>query len=115
MLILCQTRTPDTDRLQVRGAFTQKKKLWEAVSGIEPGVGRGLFAVLNDVTGKAPQATLPRLCSTLASVGRATLVAPDGRRRFLVVECSSNKLRDWDTGDDGGPRLNPCLQGAAEE
>lgn len=105
MLVLCQTRTPESERLQIRGIFTQKKKLWETLAELEPGL--ETLVLLDDVSGKKRDANYTKLCAVVATVGRATLLGQDGRRKFLIVSVVPNQLRNWDTDDDGKPQLNP--------
>lgn len=106
MLVLCQTRSPESGKLQIRGIFTQKKKLWEVLGQLDPELER--LVILDDVSGKKRDADYNKLCNVITTVGRATLLGQDGQRRFLVVSVTPNELRDWDTGDDGSPKLNPA-------
>lgn len=103
-LVLCQAKSHDSPKLQVRGVFTQKKKLWEALSGCGHQIG---WKVLDDVVGKEYDSTYTNLCNRLRLVGRATIINAEGERVFLVVDTQVNELRDWDTGEDGKPVLNP--------
>lgn len=107
-LVLCQVKT---DKLQVRGTFSQKKKLWEVLGGCGHQVG---WKVLDDVAGKEYDSTYANLCNRLRLVGRATVLNAEGQRIFLVVDTKVNELRDWDTGEDGKPVLNP-VKDAGEE
>jgi len=107
-LVLCQVKT---DKLQIRGTFSQKKKLWEALGGCGHQVG---WKVLDDVAGKEYDSTYANLCNRLRLVGRATILNAEGKRIFLVVDTKVNEIRDWDTGEDGKPVLNPVKDSEEE-
>jgi len=100
-------RCPHGDRMLVRGVFTQKKKLWAAMGEALGGAALVAdLAIVDDMSGRSSPATYGLLCDRLRVVGRATLVGPDGRREFQVVDALTNELRDWDV-DEEGPRCNP--------
>ena len=101
ILVVCQAKTPGEPRLQVRGVFSQKKKLWE-VLGIQSD-----WKIVNDVTEKEYDATYAILCAQLRQVGRVSIVDANGRRIYFIVEGVKNELRGWDTDGAGNPVVNP--------
>ena len=104
--VLAQCRSEQAGKLQLRGVFTQKKKLWEVLEPLATyPVNR---KVVDDVTGKAYEFLYRCVCDRLRTVGRATILDKDGKRDLLIVETELNKLRDWDTGDDGIVKPNPA-------
>jgi hypothetical protein len=105
VLVLCQTKNPDVPKLQVRGTFSQKKKLWEVLGTCGgPQVG---WKIVDDVSEKQYDLSYSTLCNRLRLTGRATILNAEGKKIFLVVNTEKNVLRDWDTGEDGKPVLNP--------
>ena len=94
-------------KMLVRGVFTQKKKLWEAMEESFSPHPLDSLVIVNDVSGSSVPASYGALCDRLRVLGRATFVAPDGRREFQVVDAVTNELRDWDV-DEEGPRCNPA-------
>jgi hypothetical protein len=96
----------------IRGVFTQKKKLWEAVGKLA-GEMKG-WHVLDDVAGKSYEATYANLCNRLRLIGRATVTNPEGMRVFLIVDAQMNSVRDWDVDEEGKPQPNP-IKGEADE
>ena len=104
--VILQSRQTGVSKGQVRGVFTQKKKLWTALEELA-GSMAGKF-IIDDVTEKEYDASYKSLCDRLRTVGRATILDVNKIREFLVVETNMNEARDWDTGDDGIPRLNPA-------
>jgi hypothetical protein len=85
--------------------------LWEALGGCGHQVG---WKVLDDVAGKEYDSTYANLCNRLRLVGRATILNAEGKRIFLVVDTKVNEIRDWDTGEDGKPVLNPVKDSEEE-
>ena len=102
--MLAQRHPYGQDKVMMRGAFTQKKKLWEAMSTV---VDPTTLILKDDVSGKEIQASYNGLCDKLRRAGRAVFNEPDGRRMFLVAEAVTNELRDWDVDENGVPRYNP--------
>ena len=47
-------------------------------------------------------------------MGRATILDAEGKRIFLVVDTKVNEIRDWDTGENGKPVLNPVKDSEEE-
>jgi hypothetical protein len=97
-----------------RGVFTQKKKLWETMTGLAELTS---LVLLDDVSGKEIQASYNGLCEKLRRAGRAVLVEPGnptGVKAFLVTETVTNELRDWDLDEQGNPRYNPAKGGDEE-
>jgi hypothetical protein len=92
-------------KVQLRGVFTQKKKLWQAIETIAGPI-QGKF-ILDDVSGKEYDATYANLCNRLRLIGRATLLGPDKQRECLIIESMLNEIRDWDTDENNNPKLNP--------
>jgi hypothetical protein len=104
-LVLCQTRNPDTPKLQIRGVFTQKKKLWIAITSLAGDLTG--WKIFDDVQAKEYDANYNSLCNRLRINGRTTIINPEGVRIFLVVDSQMNSLRDWDTDNENKPKLNP--------
>jgi hypothetical protein len=110
--ILGQVRQSGGKRVQVRGVFTQKKKLWVALEKIAGSlIGKFFF---DDVTSKEYDPTYSVLCNRLRITGRATILDEHKEKEFLVVETTTNEIRDWDTTEDGLPKCNPA-KGADDE
>lgn len=105
VLVLLQTKDADVPKLQVRGTFSQKKKLWEVLGSC--GGHQVGWKILDDVSEKQYDMSYGALCSRLRAIGRVTVLDGEGRRVFLIVETQKNALRDWDTGEEGKPVLNP--------
>lgn len=99
-------RCPHGGKMLIRGVYTQKKKLWAAMEEAAGGV-LGDLTIVDDVSGREAPASYGLLCDRLRVIGRATLVGPDGRREFQVVDAITNETRDWDV-DEEGPRCNPA-------
>lgn len=105
LLVLGQRhRLGGRDRMMVRGVFTQKKLLWDALEDIVHDIGS--LTALDDVAGQEAQLSYKVLCDRIRKAGRLTITS-DGERLFLVVESPVNSLRDWDVNDEGEPRYNP--------
>ena len=119
VIILCES-PPGQGKCLVRGAYTQRKKVWAAIEQSVGGL-QSTHALADDITGKEFPAKYPKLCDLLRRNGRALLLEPgstyrepgESARRFLLVEGELNKLRDWDLDDEGRPR--PCPLGGAED
>lgn len=105
--VLGQVRAAGVKRTQIRGVFTQKKKLWAALETIAGSL-TGKF-IVDDVTSKEYDATYSVLCNRIRTTGRATILNASKEKEYLIVETTTNEIRDWDTGDDGLPRLNPAM------
>jgi hypothetical protein len=95
-----------TGKMLVRGVYTQKKKLWEAMEEVFDGKLADLN-LFDDVSDKTLQASYKGLCERLRVMGRATLVSMDGERVFQVIDAETNELRGWDVDEDGKPVCNP--------
>lgn len=94
-------------KLFVRGVFTQKKKLWEAMAGATS-IPLTDFTLIDDMNQTELAASYEGLCRKLAKSGRATLAKSDKSRMFLVVECTLNELREFDIDDAGELKFNPA-------
>jgi hypothetical protein len=110
--VLAAIRSPSNKKLQLKGAFSQKKKLWEALEPMIPQPGN--CKILDDVTGKTYDCNYNCLCGRLRTVGRASILDSQGQRQFFIIETNMNDVRDWDTGEDGNARLNPA-RGSEDE
>lgn len=99
-------RCPHGGQMLIRGVFTQKKKLWDAMAEAYTIGELADLTMLDDISGGSAPASYASLCTRLRQVGRAALAAPDGKREFQVVDAVTNKIRDWDV-DEEGPRCNP--------
>lgn len=110
--VILQPRKAGSSKGGVRGVFTQKKKLWAALESLAGSL-TGKF-IIDDVTEKEYDATYKGMCDRLRTVGRATVLSAEKTREFLVIETNMNEVRDWDTSDDGVPRINPA-KGADDE
>jgi hypothetical protein len=93
-------------KMLIRGVFTQKKKLWEAMEELY----KQPLMIRDDFTKKLVPCNYNGLCKILREVGRVTLVAEDGDTIFQIVDAETNKLRDWDIDEDGEPRCNPVTK-----
>ena len=103
VLILGQRRSDESNRVQIRGVFSQKKKLWGELESLAD---LSTAMLLDDVTRKESKAKYHLLCGLMTTAGRATILDSNGDRQFIVWETEMNQLRDWDT-DDEGPVYNP--------
>lgn len=101
-------RCPHGGKMLIRGVFTQRKKLWEAMEKVFDGSLEDLM-LLDDTSNKMLPASYNALCKYLRQMGRASLVDANSRREFQVVDASTNELRDWDV-DEEGPRCNPVVK-----
>ncbi len=99
-------RCPHGDKMLIRGVFTQRKKLWEAMEKALKSSSLEDLKIVDDMSDKEYAATYDALCKQLRLVGRASLVDQDGRREFQVVDAVTNEIRGWDV-DQEGPRCNP--------
>jgi hypothetical protein len=90
----------------IRGVFTQKKKLWEAIEDI----GINSLMIRDDFSKKLSPCSYNGLCKVLREVGRVTLADEDGKIVFMIVDAETNQLRDWDIDEDGEPRCNPVTK-----
>ncbi len=111
VLILGQRRSGESNRVQIRGVFSQKKKLWEQLESLAD---LNTAKLLDDVTRKESKAKYNLLCGLIAKAGRVTIVDSNGDRQFIVWETETNQLRDWDT-DEEGPVYNPTKKEALVE
>ena len=104
-------RCPYGGKMLVRGTFTQKKKVWDALDNIaeEFGIDLKALELFNDVTEKRTNLTYGGLCEMLRVNGRATIVAADGSREFQIIDGDTNVLRGWDVNDEG-PVCNPVVK-----
>lgn len=95
-------------RMLIRGVFSQKKNLWDAIAECYPdNVENDLN--LRDDEGKEVGANYARLCTALRKTGRATFFKKDGTRVFQVIESNMNQVREWDIDQDGNPVPNPVV------
>ena len=111
-LVLCQVKNPETPKLQVRGVFSQKKKLWETIEKLA-GDMTG-WKNYDDVSEKDYDSTYATLCNRLRLIGRVTIKNTEGQRIFLIVDTKINEVRNWDTDEDGVLTINP-VQGDEKE
>ena len=111
-LVLCQVKNSDVPKLQVRGTFSQKKKLWEVLGSC--GGHQVGWKIFDDVAEKQYDMSYSALCNRLRLTGRATILNAEGKRIFLVVDTEKNVVRDWDTGEDGKPVANPAKDSEEE-
>ena len=99
-------RCPHGNKMLIRGVFTQRKKLYATMLELSGKDSLTEMELLDDITGKMMPANYNALCKQLRQTGRATLVGPDGKREFQVIDAVTNEIRDWDV-DEEGPRCNP--------
>jgi len=99
-------RCPHGGKMLIRGVFTQRKKLWEAMAQVFKPESLTSLSIFDDTTNKTVPATYDWLCKLLRENGRAALVDESERREFQIVDAETNILRDWDV-DEEGPRCNP--------
>jgi hypothetical protein len=99
-------RCPHGGKMLVRGVFTQRKKLYAAMLELSGEDSWTEMELLDDVSGKTMPMNYNALCKQLRVTGRATVLGPDGKREFQVIDAATNEIRDWDV-DEEGPRCNP--------
>jgi hypothetical protein len=97
----------------VRGLFTQKKKLWEALEQLEPAMSS--MVVFDDVSASESPVSYRKVCDMLRVNGRAVIALKGGDKEFLMIESEVNRLRDWDVGQDGVPVPNPVRDDAGPD
>jgi hypothetical protein len=102
-------RCPHGDKMLIRGVFTQRKKLWEAMEKALKTCKLEDLTIAEDISDKTYPASYKNLCNQLRLVGRASLVDADGSRVFQVVDAETNVIRGWDV-DAEGPRCNPLAK-----
>jgi hypothetical protein len=108
MLILAQARTlasAETGKVQVRGVFSQKKKLLTFLQSQELELDKMLL--FDDVAGKDREFKYTTLCNIVSANGRAVIKDAAGRKQYLIVEAAVNAPRGWDTDENGNPVANP--------
>ena len=69
VIILCES-PPGQGKCLVRGAYTQRKKVWAAVEQTVGGL-QSTHTLADDITGKEFPAKYPKLCDLLRRNGRA--------------------------------------------
>ena len=97
-------RSPNGQKMLVRGAFTQRKRLWGIIEGLVKSIDD--FSILDDVNQTEQPCTYNQLCAVLRKHGRATLTK-DGRREFQILDAELNALREWDVDENGNSASNP--------
>lgn len=100
-------RCPHGDKMLIRGVFTQRKKLWEAMAKAIGGKALDGLLLFDDMTGKTSPSNYNALCKLLRETGRAALVEEESKLRvFQVVDAATNEIRAWDMNEEG-PVCNP--------
>ena len=94
--------------IQIRGVFSQKKKLWESAILTQFPKEQG-YTLYDDVAKKSWEIDYGRLCILLTKMGRAVIVDRDGSRIVAIKALSDNEISNWDTDDMGEPVPNPVI------
>lgn len=97
-------KCPNTGRMLVRGAFSQKKKAWNAIEQL---IDASSSTLLNDVNGKTMEAKYDTFCQWIRENGRVAFVDENGDKTVQVVEGEMNELRGVDIDENGTPVQNP--------
>ena len=114
-LILAQVREVPADgrkTVQIRGVFSQKKKLWDIAILPQFPVQEG-FAFYDDVTQKTKDMAYGNLCNMLTATGRLVILDRDGNRVAQMWSAVENDLRKWDTDENGVPIVNAIAKESA--
>lgn len=91
-------------KMYIRGAFSQKKKVWEAMQQIKD---FSDMELVNDVNNKNFPVKYNTMCDILKNNGRVSLINSQGQREFQIIEGEMNHLRNWDVDDEGNILSNP--------
>jgi len=113
-VIIVARRHPELGLMLIRGEFTQKKKVWEA---IEAEIGKerlAQFRLFNDLDQSSIEANYSRLCKRISDNGRTILLDESGKPEFLLVEAVQNEWRGWDLNEAGEPVPNPAGKSGAD-
>lgn len=107
--IAAQVRTSPDQRktTQIRGVFSQKKKLWEGFFKGQYETGHFLY---EDTIDKTRDMTYNNLCNVLTNNGRVVIIDSEGERQAIIVAASENELRGWDNDESGTPVANPVAK-----
>jgi hypothetical protein len=112
--ILAQAREVEGQRrtIHIRGVFSQKKKLEEALKALGLDVGTTLY---DDVNDRSRDMKYSHLCNILTSNGRVVLVNGEGSRVAIIVAASENDIRPWDVDELGKAIANPLAASKDDE
>ena len=99
---------PYGGKMLIRGVFSQKKKLWEALIEISGESKLLEMIVIGEVGYSEMTATYTHVCNRLRVMGRVAL-AYNGIREFQIVDVATNEIRAWDIEEDG-PVCNPVIR-----
>lgn len=112
--IVAQTKVAgERTTTQIRGSFSQKKKLWDIV--FTPLGWTSGHSLYDDVSKKVKDMTYGNLCNLLTNNGRAVVIGQASERVALIVSASENDIRPWDTDESGEAIPNPVAASSEQE